>query len=135
MMHSTAPADGEQATHAPGDSLAWLAPPGPFTDQVARARVARYARCAEVSLDPDQWFPASSDAGKARQEAAAAIAVCGTCLVRVHCLALSLRHWDIGQHGVWGGLVAPERAALRHRRHREALAVAYAGRRQGAATP
>src|SRR5216683_4742939 len=32
-------------------------------------------------------------------------------------LALSLRHWDIGQHGVWGGLVAAERAALRRRRH------------------
>jgi hypothetical protein len=31
------------------------------------------------------------------------------------CLALSLRHWDIGQHGVWGGLVAAERAALRRR--------------------
>jgi hypothetical protein len=27
--------------------------------------------------------------------------------------ALSLRHWDIGQHGVWGGLVPAERGALR----------------------
>lgn len=31
------------------------------------------------------------------------------------CLALSLRHWEIGQHGAWGGLVAAERAALRRR--------------------
>lgn len=28
---------------------------------------------------------------------------------------LSLRHWDTGQHGVWGGLVPAERAALRRR--------------------
>jgi hypothetical protein len=132
MVGSPAPADGGPAADTPGDALAWLAPSGPFTDQVARARVARYARCREVSLDPDQWFPASADAGKARQEAAAAIAVCGTCLVRVHCLAVSLRHWEIGQHGVWGGLVAPERAALRHRRHREALAVAHDGHRSAA---
>ena len=54
---------------------------------------------------------------KARREAAAAITVCTTCLVRAECLVLSLRHWDIGQHGVWGGLVAAERAALPGRRH------------------
>jgi hypothetical protein len=36
-------------------------------------------------------------------------------MVRTECLAFSLRDWDIGQHGVWGGLVAAERAALRRR--------------------
>jgi hypothetical protein len=51
----------------------------------------------------------------ARREAAAAIAICMACPVRAQCLELSLRHWDIGQHGVWGGLVAAERAALRVR--------------------
>ena len=51
----------------------------------------------------------------ARREAAAAIAVCWACLVRGQCLALSLRYWDIGQHGVWGGLVAADRAQLRAR--------------------
>jgi hypothetical protein len=35
--------------------------------------------------------------------------------VRDACLELSLRRWTIGQHGVWGGLVAAERAALRRR--------------------
>src|SRR5437899_2094878 len=80
--------------------------PGPVTDQASWARVIRHARCADGSLDPDQWFPVSAEAGKARQEAAAAIAICTTCLVRAQCLALSLQHWDIGQHGVWGGLVA-----------------------------
>jgi hypothetical protein len=48
----------------------------------------------------------------ARQEAAAAIAVCTGCLVRGECLVLALRHWDIGQHGVWGGLVTADRARL-----------------------
>ena len=90
--------------------------PVPFTGQAAWARVMRHARCADGSLDPDQWFPVSVEADKARREAAAAIAVCTSCLVRAQCLALSLRHWDIGQHGVWGGLVAAERAALRRRR-------------------
>jgi hypothetical protein len=57
----------------------------------------------------------------ARAEAAAAIAICRACAVRSECLALSLRHWDAGQHGVWGGLVAAERARLRRRMlaHRE----------------
>jgi hypothetical protein len=90
--------------------------PVPFTDQALWAQVIRQARCADSSLDPDQWFPVSMEADKARQEAAAAITVCTTCLVRAQCLALSLRHWDIGQHGVWGGLVAAERAALRRSR-------------------
>jgi hypothetical protein len=51
----------------------------------------------------------------ARQEAAAAIAVCTACRVRDQCLTLSLRHWEIGEHGVWGGLVTAERAELRRR--------------------
>src|SRR5690242_8556540 len=85
----------------------------PFTDQALWVRVIRHARCAGSSLDPDQWFPISVEIDKARREAAAAITVCTTCVVRAECLALSLRHWDIGQHGVWGGLVAAERAACR----------------------
>jgi len=89
---------------------------GALADQASWLRVIRYARCADASLDADQWFPISAEAGKARQEAAAAIAICTTCSVRAQCLALSLRHWDIGQRGVWGGLVAAERAALRRRR-------------------
>ena len=64
---------------------------------------------------PDQWFPVSADPGQARQEAAAAIAICATCPVRGHCLTLSLQHWDMGRHGVWGGLIAADRARLRRR--------------------
>ena len=87
--------------------------PGLFTDRALWALVEREARCADGGLDPDQWFPVSAEAGRARQEAAAAIAVCATCPVRGHCLTLSLQHWDIGRHGVWGGLVAADRARLR----------------------
>ena len=93
----------------------------PFTDRALWVRVIRHARCAGSSLDPDQWFPISAEIDKARQEAAAAITVCTACLVRAECLALSLRHWDIGQHGVWGGLVAAERGALQRRRHATVL--------------
>jgi Transcription factor WhiB len=121
----TASADWESATRTLDKAAAqepYLLPPGPFTDQASWARVIRHARCADGSLDPDQWFPVSAEAGKARQEAAAAIAICTTCLVRARCLALSLRHWDIGQHGVWGGLVTAERAALRRRMHGNGVA-------------
>jgi hypothetical protein len=55
------------------------------------------------------------DPDRARREAAAALAVCTTCPVRDQCLALSRRHWDIGKHGIWGGLVAVDRAQLRRR--------------------
>ena len=85
-----------------------------LTDDVLWAWVARYARCADSGLGPDEWFPVSLDPAMARHEAAAAIAVCTGCPVRAQCLELSLRHWDVGQHGVWGGLVAADRARLRH---------------------
>jgi WhiB family transcriptional regulator, redox-sensing transcriptional regulator len=87
-----------------------------LTDDALRARVARQARCADSGLDPDQWYPVSTEAARARQEAAAAIAVCTGCPVRAACLELSLRYWDVGQHGVWGGLIAADRAHLRRRR-------------------
>lgn len=74
------------------------------------------ALCAHTALDPDEWFPVSADPDKARREAAAAIAVCLVCPVRLQCLELSLRQWWIGQYGVWGGLVAADRATLRKRR-------------------
>ena len=82
-------------------------------DQLLWVQVIRHASCATSRLDPEDWFPMSMEIGKARREAAAAIAVCTTCPVRAQCLTLSLRHWDIGQHGVWGGMVPAERMALR----------------------
>ena len=86
-----------------------------LTDVALWTRVARQARCADSGLDADQWYPVSIEPARARHEAAAAFAVCARCPVRAECLELSLRHWDIGQHGVWGGLVATDRAHLRRR--------------------
>jgi hypothetical protein len=88
---------------------------GHVTDRALWEGVAVEARCADGALDPDEWFPVSSRKEVARREAARAIAVCMACPVRAECLELSLRHWDIGQHGVWGGLVAADRARLRRR--------------------
>jgi hypothetical protein len=126
MAVSRTPAPADDGPAAPAVDRATGGPPYPpvaipFTDRALWVRVIRHARCTGSGLDPDQWFPVSVEIGKARQEAAAAITVCTTCLVRAECLALSLRHWDIGQHGVWGGLVAAERAALPRRRHATVL--------------
>ena len=71
------------------------------------------ARPRHGAIDHDEWFPASIEPATARHEAAAAIAVCTMCLVRAQCLEPSLRHWEIGQHGIWGGLVPADRARLR----------------------
>ena len=131
MAVSRTPARADYGPAAPAVGRVAGGPPHPpvavpFTDRALWARVIRHARCTGSSLDPDQWFPISADIGKARQEAAAAITVCTTCLVRGECLELSLRHWDIGQHGVWGGLVAAERAALPRRSHATVLRTAPA---------
>jgi hypothetical protein len=91
-----------QSTHDPADRALWI-------------HVIRLAKCADSALDADSWFPGSAEAGRARQEAAGAIAVCMACPVRAQCLTLSLRHWDVGKYGVWGGMVAAERAALRRK--------------------
>jgi hypothetical protein len=85
-------------------------------DQALGTEVASKARCADGTLDPDEWFPTSIAAEANRREAAEAIAICTVCPVRGACLELALRHWAIGQHGIWGGLVPAERAALRRQR-------------------
>ncbi len=89
--------------------------PGPVTGRSSWSWVIRHALCRYVSLDPDQWSPASAEPERAPHEAAAAIAICHGCPVRARCLAMSLRYWDIDQHGVWGGLVSAERETLRNR--------------------
>ena len=114
----TASVDSQPVFGSPDRAIVrqlYLLVPGAFSELASWARVIRNARCADASLDADQWFPVSVEADRARQEAAAAIAICSTCMVHAQCLALPLRDWDIGQHGVRGGLVAAERAALRRR--------------------
>ena len=88
---------------------------GSSADLPLWAEVISHARCAGTVLDPDDRFPVSPQPEIARREADAAIALCMACPVRAQCLELSLRHWDIGQHGVWGGLLPAERTELRRR--------------------
>jgi hypothetical protein len=118
MAVSRTPAPADYGPAAPAVDRAAGGPPYlpvaiPFADRALWVRVIRHARCAGSGLDPDPWFPVSAEIGKARREAAAAITVCTTCVVRAERLAPSLRHPDIGQHGVRGGLAAAERAAWR----------------------
>jgi hypothetical protein len=80
------------------------------------ALVISRGMCSRSGVDPEHWYPVSVPAPAARLEAAKAIAVCSACVVRTHCLELSLRYWTVGQHGVWGGTVPAERAELRRRR-------------------
>ena len=114
-LPATQPDNSRATAHAPAQVASWPpdVPAPALAGNLAWARVIRQALCTEGSLDADEWFPVSSGAQEARREAAAAIAICQACPVRSQCLALSLRHWDIGQHGVWGGMVTAERANLR----------------------
>ena len=74
---------------------------GDLTDSELAGRVYRQARCAGPRADPDEWFPIAEKVGKARDQAANAIAAYAACPVRPDCLELSLRHaYGIGAHGV-----------------------------------
>ena len=94
---------------------AGLEVPALLTDQQLLARVtSRQARCVGAEVDPDEWFPVAARWEQARAEASRALALCSACPVRAECLELSLRQWgEAGRHGVWGGLLETERAAVR----------------------
>lgn len=64
--------------------------------------------CTDV--DPDLFHPLNSE------EMAAAKAICATCplLIRQRCLEVGLAQGH--QHGVWGGMSAKERQALKRER-------------------
>src|ERR1700722_2975387 len=98
------------------DALSSAPPSAQSADHAVWAAVTRKARCADSALHPDQCFPVSPARRSPRREAAAAIAIYSAWPVRAQCLEFSLRHWNVGQHGVWGGLVAADRAPLRRPR-------------------
>jgi len=62
------------------------------TGDASWARVVSQTRCADSSLDPDELFPAGIEPAQARHEAAVAIAVCTSYLVRAQCLGPWLHH-------------------------------------------
>ena len=84
-----------------------------MSDRILCLRVMERGACSTSRLSPDDWYPVSTAAEDARQEAADAIAVCAACRVRAECLELAVRNWAVGQHGVWGGTVPAERERLR----------------------
>ena len=72
------------------------------------------AACREPGTDPELFFPIGEAGLEARQQVAAAKAVCARCPVTERC-----RDWAVrtGQsHGIWGGTTPEERRRLRRRR-------------------
>ena len=103
---------GPTRVAASADSHAELA--DVTVDELSATVMSPLARCANSALDPDEWYPIATKPAQARAEAARALAVCAVCPVRVECLELSIRVWDTGgEHGIWGGLVEADRAAVR----------------------
>ena len=76
-----------------------------LTDSALDGDWHRHAACR--GMDPEMFFPLRGEAN----EAAFAVATCGTCPVRGECAAYALAH---GEHfGVWGGLSESRRKRLR----------------------
>ncbi len=70
-----------------------------------------------LTADPELFFPVSS-IGPAREDIAAAKAVCHSCAVRRQCLQFALATHQI--YGVWGGTTEEERRLhVREQRERE----------------
>jgi WhiB family redox-sensing transcriptional regulator len=76
----------------------------PPAEQAARLEWWQSAACQEA--DPDMFFPVSP-AGRGRDEAARAKAICAACQVRRQCLQFALATHQA--HGVWGGTTEEER--------------------------
>jgi Transcription factor WhiB len=97
-----------------GDRAGRAGPASLSDEQLAGRVMSPLARCSGPAADPDEWFPVAAVETAARSEAQRALALCAACPVRGECLELSLRQWrTIGKHGIWGGLVEAERAAVR----------------------
>jgi WhiB family redox-sensing transcriptional regulator len=61
-------------------------------------------RAACFGIDPEVFFPISED------EAAPALAFCGSCGIREECLAWALKNGE--RYGVWGGLTEQQRRRI-----------------------
>ena len=67
----------------------------------------RLALC--LGSEPDLWFPVEQDGGAKAQ------AICGACSVRTDCLDWAIEHNE--REGIWGGVSARRRQAMRLRIH------------------
>ena len=116
VSRTTARVDSESAVHTLDRAIMqwpFLLVRAPINGQASWARVIRHARCADGGLDPDQWFPVSVETGKARHEAAAAIAICTACRGTRRMPGPVTTALGYRPARCLGGLVAAERAALR----------------------
>ena len=66
------------------------------------------ARCTDVSVDPEIFFPERGGSSKAAR------AVCKDCKVQSQCLDYALNNKE--QFGIWGGTSERERRRLRKER-------------------
>ncbi|MFN2594935.1 MAG: WhiB family transcriptional regulator [Actinomycetota bacterium] len=66
------------------------------------------ARCTDVSVDPEIFFPERGGSSKAAR------AVCKDCKVQGQCLDYALNNKE--QFGIWGGTSERERRRLRKER-------------------
>lgn len=84
------------------------------------------AACARI--DPELWFPITGSL----EDAEPAVRICRSCPVQEPCLADAMA-WPASRDkdGIFGGLTADERAALRRRRDKRQRATAMAGLRSG----
>ena len=67
----------------------------------------RRAACARPGIDPEWFFPVPGGSGKRAK------GVCARCPVTAPCLADALDRPAEADHGVRGGLTAPQRRRLR----------------------
>ena len=72
-------------------------PPDPLPPDTWQDQAACYG------VEPDLFFPVSEE------EAGPALAYCGGCQRREHCLAWALKNGE--RYGVWGGLTEQQRRA------------------------
>lgn len=65
------------------------------------------ARCLELGLDPNIFFPEKDHLG----QIAYAKAICAECSIREECLDLAITTRE--EHGIWGGTTEKERETIR----------------------
>ena len=71
--------------------------------------------CRSPQYSADWWWPEHTDPDDA---ASVAISICRYCPVRLSCLQYALEHREV--HGIWGGLMPHQRAAMAAQRRKVA---------------
>lgn len=79
------------------------------TDQLRPpAAWMEHGACNNPTLDPEWWWPDTSDLDAGQTPLA--LSICRNCNVRQLCLDYAIEHKE--RHGIWGGLMPAARLAL-----------------------